>query len=52
MQACDANRCEIMRAMHRYVLHNEDIAPAGEKILSPGQLGLLSGWGVFSTLRI
>lgn len=38
--------------MHRYVLHNEDIAPAGEKILSPGQLGLLSGWGVFSTLRI
>ena len=38
--------------MHRYVLYNEDITAAGEKILSPGQLGLLSGWGVFSTLRI
>ena len=38
--------------MHRYVLYNEDINAAGEKILSPGQLGLLSGWGVFSTLRI
>lgn len=38
--------------MHRYVLYNDDIVPAGEKILSPGQLGLLSGWGVFSTLRI
>lgn len=38
--------------MHRYVLYNEDIVPAGDKLLSPGQLGLLSGWGVFSTLRI
>jgi branched-chain amino acid aminotransferase len=38
--------------MHGYVLFNEDIVPAGERILSPGQLGLLSGWGVFSTLRI
>jgi len=38
--------------MHGYVLYNGDIVPAGAKILSPGQLGLLSGWGVFSTLRI
>jgi branched-chain amino acid aminotransferase len=38
--------------MHAYVLYNEDIVPAGANILSPGQLGLLSGWGVFSTLRI
>lgn len=38
--------------MHLYVLFNDDIVAAEERILSPGQLGLLSGWGVFSTLRI
>lgn len=38
--------------MHRYVLYNGGIVPADESIFKPGQLGLLSGWGVFSTLRI
>lgn len=38
--------------MHRYVLYNGRIVSADEPILKPGQLGLLSGWGVFSTLRI
>jgi branched-chain amino acid aminotransferase len=38
--------------IHRYVLHNREIREAGEKMLSPGQLGLLAGWGVFSTVRV
>jgi branched-chain amino acid aminotransferase len=38
--------------IHRFVLHNQDIREAGELSLSPGQIGLLSGWGVFSTLRV
>ncbi len=38
--------------MHRYLLHNDDIREAGDRIVSPGQVGLLNGWGVFSTLRI
>lgn len=38
--------------MHPFILHNETIRPSGDKVLAPGQVGLLSGWGVFSTLRI
>jgi len=38
--------------IHRYVLHNQEIREARELSLSPGQIGLLSGWGVFSTLRV
>jgi branched-chain amino acid aminotransferase len=38
--------------MHRFLLHNEDICDAAERILSPGQVGLLNGWGVFSTIRV
>jgi branched-chain amino acid aminotransferase len=38
--------------MHRFILHNDEICDASAKVLSPGQVGLLSGWGVFSTLRI
>ena len=38
--------------IHRFILHNEDIREASERVLSPGQVGLLSGWGVFSTLRV
>lgn len=38
--------------IHRFVLHNQDIREASELSLSPGQIGLLSGWGVFSTLRV
>ncbi|HJT89123.1 MAG TPA: aminotransferase class IV [Bryobacteraceae bacterium] len=38
--------------LHRFVLHNDTIRPAGEPLLRAGQIGLLSGWGVFSTLRV
>jgi branched-chain amino acid aminotransferase len=38
--------------IHAKVLHNETIAPATDLSLAPGQVGLLSGWGVFSTLRV
>ncbi len=37
--------------MHSLILHNGRLGPV-EACLSPGQFGLLSGWGVFSTLRI
>ena len=38
--------------MHPYLLYNERIVPADKAILHPGQLGLLAGWGVFTTLRV
>ena len=38
--------------MHRYLLHNDDIRDVSDKVLSPGQVGTLSGWGVFSTLHV
>ena len=38
--------------MHRFLLHNEEIRQTTERFLSPGQAGLLNGWGVFSTLRV
>lgn len=38
--------------MHRFLLHNDDVREAGDRIVSPGQIGLLNGWGVFSTLRV
>ncbi len=38
--------------MHRFALHNGRIVEAGALVLSPGQVGLLTGWGVFSTLRV
>ena len=38
--------------LHRFVLHNDRIREVSDPDLSPGQVGLLSGWGVFSTLRV
>lgn len=38
--------------MHRFLLHNDEILDASSKVLSPGQVGLLSGWGVFSTIKV
>jgi branched-chain amino acid aminotransferase len=38
--------------LHRLVLHNDRVQEATDLSLSPGQVGLLSGWGVFSTLRV
>ena len=34
------------------MLHNDAVRPASDASLSAGQVGLLSGWGVFSTLRV
>jgi branched-chain amino acid aminotransferase len=39
-------------SLHRYLLHNGKIKESTEASLFPGQLGLLSGWGVFTTLRV
>jgi branched-chain amino acid aminotransferase len=39
-------------SVHRYFLHNGRIREATEASLLPGQLGLLSGWGVFTTVRV
>jgi len=38
--------------LHRFVLHNDQIQLASDLSLAPGQVGLLAGWGVFSTLRV
>lgn len=38
--------------MHRFYLHENQILPHTEKGLSAGQVGLMNGWGVFSTLRV
>jgi len=39
-------------SVHRYFLHNGNVKEVAEASLFPGQLGLLSGWGVFTTLRV
>ena len=41
-----------MEVLHPYVLHNDRIQRVDELSLSPGQVGLLAGWGVFTTLRV
>lgn len=38
--------------IHRYVFHNDRLVPIEQVRLSPGQAGLLNGWGLFTTLRI
>lgn len=38
--------------MHNIVFHNGRLQPITDVRLSPGQAGLLNGWGVFSTVRI
>ena len=38
--------------MDSLIYHNDRIEPLTESRLSPGQMGLLMGWGVFTTLRI
>ncbi len=38
--------------VHRFVFHNDRLLPIESVRLSPGQAGLLSGWGLFTTLRI
>jgi branched-chain amino acid aminotransferase len=38
--------------IHPYVFHNESLLPIEKVRLSPGQAGLICGWGIFTTLRI
>ncbi|MBV8811941.1 MAG: aminotransferase class IV [Acidobacteriaceae bacterium] len=38
--------------MHQFLLHNEEIRDTRDSLLSPGQVGFMNGWGVFSTLRV
>jgi branched-chain amino acid aminotransferase len=38
--------------IHRYVFHNDRLVEIEQVRLSPGQAGLLSGWGLFTTMRI
>jgi len=38
--------------IHPNVFHNDTLLPIGRVRLSPGQAGLICGWGIFTTLRI
>ncbi len=38
--------------IHRYVFHNDRLLPIEQVRLSPGQAGLLNGYGLFTTLRV
>jgi branched-chain amino acid aminotransferase len=38
--------------MHRFLLHNDAVLDTGQRDLAAGQVGLLNGWGVFSTIRV
>jgi branched-chain amino acid aminotransferase len=38
--------------IHRFVFHNDKILPVESVRLSPGQAGLLNGWGLFTTMRV
>jgi branched-chain amino acid aminotransferase len=38
--------------IHRVVFHNDRLLPVEEVRLSPGQAGLMSGWGLFTTMRV
>jgi branched-chain amino acid aminotransferase len=38
--------------IHPYVFHNESLLPIEKVRLSPGQAGLICGWGIFTTVRI
>jgi branched-chain amino acid aminotransferase len=38
--------------VHKFVYHNDRVLPLEEVRLSPGQAGLINGWGIFSTVRV
>ena len=38
--------------MHRFLLYNDSIRETSEAVLPPGHVGLLNGWGVFSTILV
>jgi branched-chain amino acid aminotransferase len=38
--------------LDRFILHNDSIREAAGPLLAVGQVGLLSGWGVFTTMKV
>jgi branched-chain amino acid aminotransferase len=38
--------------IHHFVFHNDQLLPIDKVRLSPGQAGLICGWGLFTTVRI
>ena len=38
--------------IHRHVFHNDSLQPIEKVRLSPGQAGLICGWGICTTMRI
>jgi branched-chain amino acid aminotransferase len=38
--------------IHRFVFHNEELKTVDKVRWSPGQAGLICGWGLFTTVRI
>src|SRR5579862_3786186 len=38
--------------IHHHIFHNGKVLPIEEVRLSPGQAGLMTGWGLFTTMRI
>jgi len=38
--------------IHRYVFHNDELREIDKVRWSPGQAGLICGWGLFTTVRI
>ena len=38
--------------IHRNVFHNDTLLPIEKVRLSPGQAGVICGWGIFTTIRI
>jgi Branched-chain amino acid aminotransferase/4-amino-4-deoxychorismate lyase len=38
--------------IHRTIFHNDNLLPVEKARLSPGQAGLICGYGIFTTLRI
>ena len=41
-----------VQVIHGHVFRNDQVLPIEKVRLSPGQAGLLNGWGIFTTLRI
>ncbi len=46
------NAAHEVHLVHRHIFHNDRIVPIEEARLSPGQAGLMNGWGLFTTIRI
>lgn len=38
--------------IHRHIFHNDKVVPIEDCRLSPGQAGVICGWGLFTTIRI